>query len=212
MRREPLELQGMSRPAKFVDHVGKVLPDKVRQQEAIVQGRAPAHQFGRIGGLPKSRNHGAQQQLLHQAHPRMRRHLEAAHLDQPQPSRAESGEYSLSMQNSARCVLPVRSTSKWRNNRSTSQGAQNLLGHDLLAGDFQFVQAVVPGFVHARGLARRPDELPGEQIRQRRMIVPIRHQAAEQVGPAQDRTIGRGSLRRTRCGCRRRCPYAGRRA
>ena len=35
-------------------------------------------------------------------------------VSQPPPSRpvAESGEYSLSMQNSARCVLPVRSTRK----------------------------------------------------------------------------------------------------
>jgi len=39
--------------------------------------------------------------------PRMRRHLEGAHLQQAAPAARESGEYSLSMQNSARCVLPV---------------------------------------------------------------------------------------------------------
>jgi hypothetical protein len=44
------------------------------------------------------------------------------------PSRpeAESGEYSLSMQNSARCVSPVTSTSTWRSARSTSQGGAAL--------------------------------------------------------------------------------------
>ncbi len=36
---------------------------------------------------------------------------------------AVSGEYSLSMQNSARWVLPVRSTSRLRSRRSTSHGA-----------------------------------------------------------------------------------------
>ena len=35
---------------------------------------------------------------------------------------ALSGEYSLSMQNSARWVLPVRSTSRWRSARSTTHG------------------------------------------------------------------------------------------
>jgi hypothetical protein len=33
-----------------------------------------------------------------------------------------SGEYSLSMQNSARCVLPVTSINKLRSSRSSSQG------------------------------------------------------------------------------------------
>ena len=33
-----------------------------------------------------------------------------------------SGEYSLSMQNSARCVLPVTSISRLRSSRSTSHG------------------------------------------------------------------------------------------
>ena len=62
---------------------------------------------------------------------------------------------------------------------------------DLLEGDLQLVEAVVPGFVDPRRLARRPDEHAREQVRQRRMVVPVGDQAAEQVGPAQDRAVGR---------------------
>ena len=32
---------------------------------------------------------------------------------------------------------------------------------------------------------------PAEQVRQRRMVVPVADQAAQQVGPAQKRTVGR---------------------
>ena len=39
---------------------------------------------------------------------------------------AMSGEYSLSMQNSARCVLPVTSISRWRKTRSTSHGGHGV--------------------------------------------------------------------------------------
>ena len=61
--------------------------------------------------------------MLHQAHARVRRHLEGAELDQARGGRSpSSGEYSLSMQNSARCVLPVTSISRLRNRRSTSHG------------------------------------------------------------------------------------------
>ena len=81
------------------------------------------------------------------------------------------GEYSLSMQNSARCVLPVTSTSRLRNRRSTSQG-----GDVALVGlpgiccerDLQLVEAVVARLVDARRLAGRADEQAGEQVRQRR--------------------------------------------
>ena len=70
-------------------------------------------------------------------------------------------------------------------------GRAMLLARKLLTGNLQFVQAVVPGFVHPRRLTRRPDERAGKQIRQRRMIVPIRHQAAEQVGTPEHRALGR---------------------
>ena len=49
----------------------------------------------------------------------------------------------------------------------------------LLEGDFELVERVVPRFIHARALRGRTDEGAGKQIRQRRMILPIRDQAAQ---------------------------------
>ena len=62
---------------------------------------------------------------------------------------------------------------------------------NLLKRDFKFVQTVVPGLVDPRRLARRADERSAEQIRQRRMVVPIGQQRAEQVGAAEKRAVGR---------------------
>ena len=78
------------------------------------------------------------------------------------PSRplVESGEYSLSMQNSARCVLPVTSTSRWRKTRSTSQGGAAAAVGNLAEGDLHLVKAVVPRLVQPRRLAVGPTNRP----------------------------------------------------
>ena len=51
--------------------------------------------------------------------------------------------------------------------------------------DFEFVKRIVPRLVHARRLARRADEQAAEHPTQRRMILPIRQQRTQQIGPAQ---------------------------
>ena len=61
----------------------------------------------------------------------------------------------------------------------------------LLERELELVQRVVPRFVDARRLARRADEEPGEEIRERRMMLPVRDQAAQQIGPAQERAVRR---------------------
>ena len=109
----------------------------------------------------------------------------------PRRPAAVSGENSLSMQNSARWVLPVTSTSRLRNTRSTSQGGVALAGLDLAEGDLQLVQRVVARLVDARVLAGRADEQAGEQVGQRRVVVPVADQALQQVGPAQQRRFVR---------------------
>ena len=77
VRREPRFLQGKPGLAHFVKHVLEVLLDEVRQHEAIVQLRAPAHQLRGVGRLPEAGDQAAEQQLLHQTHAGMRRHLES---------------------------------------------------------------------------------------------------------------------------------------
>ena len=96
------------------------------------------------------------------------------------------------MQNSARCVLPVTSTSRCRSARSTSQGGVAAVRRrQLRERDLELVDAVVPRLVDARRLARRADEQSREQVRQRRVVVPVGDQAAQQIGPAQERAVGR---------------------
>ncbi len=85
------------------------------------------------------------------------------------------------MQNSDRCVFPVRSTSRWRSNRSTihdgtAAAPSNTTVNKILArGEFclsaqlsernlEFVQRVCTALVYPGRLAGGPDELPGEQI------------------------------------------------
>ena len=109
----------------------------------------------------------------------------------PSRPRSESGLNSLSMQNSARWVLPVRSTSRWRNRRSTSHGGDVVaLTVELAERDLELVEGVVAGLVDARRLAGRADEPAGEQVRQRRVVLPVGDQAAQQVGAAQQRAVG----------------------
>ena len=66
----------------------KVLRDEMRQHEAVVQLRAPADERLLVRRLPEPRDERAQQQLLRQAHARVRRHLERAQLHQPLPAAA----------------------------------------------------------------------------------------------------------------------------
>ena len=63
---------------------------------------------------------------------------------------------------------------------------------------FNFVERIVARFIHTRMLACRPDEQPAEQKRKRWMVLPVRDQAAQQIGPATAkalREIGRASCR-----------------
>ena len=96
------------------------------------------------------------------------------------------------MQNSARCVLPVTSTSTFRNRRDRPATAEPVFAgiSSGLERDLQLVQRVVPRLVDARMLAGRADEQAREQVRQRRVVVPVAHEAAQQIGPPQERAVG----------------------
>ena len=96
------------------------------------------------------------------------------------------------MQNSARCVLPVTSVSRLRNSavdQPRRAVARAGLRH-LAERDLELVDAVLARLVDARRLARGSDEQPREEVRERRMVQPVADQAAQQVGPAQERAVG----------------------
>ena len=193
----------------------EILLDEVRQHEAVVQFGAPARQpRGLVGRAARSAPPAsaaaaaAPGSCAHAAASRRR----AAPAGRSRPV-GPSGEYSLSMQNSARCVLPVTSISRLRNSRSTSHGGHSLARRrQLLERDLELVQRVVARLVDARRLRGRADEQAREQVRQRGMVVPVGDQAAQQIGAAQERRVRRRSRRRARSDCRRRCRCAGRRA
>ena len=98
------------------------------------------------------------------------------------------------MQISARWVLPVTSTSRLRNSRSTSHsgGLAVARRRHVRERDLELVEAVVARLVDARRLAGRADEQAGEQVGQRRMALPVEHEALQQVGPAQERRVRPG--------------------
>src|SRR5262249_55212573 len=64
---------------------------------------------------------------------------------------------------------------------------------DLFERDLELVQRIVARLVDARRLARRSEEEPTEEIRQRRMIEEVAEGAPEGGGTAQDRAV-RGRL------------------
>ena len=105
------------------EHVVEIELDEVGQHEAIVQLGAPAHRGAPGTAVPRTARPGcaaaaAARGSCARAAASRRRASPAARGVRT----VLSGEYSLSMQNSARCVLPVTSVSRWRNTRSTSQG------------------------------------------------------------------------------------------
>ncbi len=61
----------------------------------------------------------------------------------------------------------------------------------LLERDFEFVQPLDAAFVDARRLAGGADEHAGEQIRQRRVVLPVGDQAGQHIGAAQEGAVGR---------------------
>ncbi len=90
VRREPILLDREAGCLQFLEHFLKILRHEVRQHESIVQRRAPAHQRRSVRLVPEPGDQCPHQQLLRQAHPRVRRHFEAAELDQSQPARGTS--------------------------------------------------------------------------------------------------------------------------
>ena len=87
MRREPARVELVAGAVHVVDDVDEVVPDVKRQHELIVQLGTPAHEVFGVGLAPKTRDERQQQQLLHEAHARVRRHLEGAELDEAEPAR-----------------------------------------------------------------------------------------------------------------------------
>src|SRR5262249_51503933 len=57
--------------------------------------------------------------------------------------------------------------------------------------DLELVELAVARLVDARVLRRRPDEEAGEGVRERRVVLPVAEEAAEEVRAAEERAVER---------------------
>ena len=163
---------------------------------------------------PEPRDQRAQQQLLRQAHPRVRRHLERAHLEQAAAARRAVRRVEL-VDAELGAMRVAGDVGQQVTEQPIDEPGRNGTARPPVVcaeRDLELVDAVVPGLVDARRLAGRADEEAGEQIRQRRMVVPVRQQAAQQIRAAAGTDCPPASRRRARSDCRRRCRRDGRRS
>src|SRR5262249_53114171 len=82
---KPLRIEVIAGAAKTFQNVEKVVPNEVRQHESVVQGRTPTYRRAALWLAPEPGDQRAQEQLLRQAHARVRRHFERAELYEAQP-------------------------------------------------------------------------------------------------------------------------------
>ncbi len=190
VRREPFGLERVAVAPQIVDDVAEVAGDEVRQHEAIVQLGSPANQRLIVGSLPEAGNERAQEQLLRQAHARMRRHLKRAQFDESLP--AAAGFRRVELVDAELGAMRVAGQIDEQMPEHAIDDPRPRLAPvvDLGEGDLELVQRVVAAFVDARMLTGRSEEEAREEVRQRRVIVPVAKQAAQQIGPAQERTVG----------------------
>ena len=191
VRREPVELERIPGIAQIVDDVLEIRLAEVRQHPAVVDVRAPADEVVRVGLLPEFGDESAQEQMLRETHARVRRHFEGAHLDETQATGAAVGRVELvdaelgavGVAAGINEQIPEEPVGKPRRNRLAARETD--LTIELLKGDFEFVEGVIASLIHARRLRGRADEKAAEDPAQRRMILPVGDERAEQIRTAQ---------------------------
>ena len=119
----------------------------------------------------------------------MRWHLKSAQLDQPQPPGGTVGRVELVDTDLRAVRVPSDIDQQVAEDAVDDPRRHRLSFGDLFASDLQLVDRIADPFIDPRRLARRADELTGEEVRQRRMIVPIADQAPQQIGSAQERAV-----------------------
>ncbi len=145
----------------------------------------------RYGLFPQMRDQGAKQEVLREAHPRMRRHFKRAHFQQAQAARGGVRRVQL-VDAELGAVRAARRVDEQVSEDAVHQPRRDgAMIRNLLKRDFHFVDLIVASLVDARRLACGSDKESAEEIRQRGMVVPVADQAAQQSGISQDGRIGR---------------------
>ncbi|CAB4899819.1 unannotated protein [freshwater metagenome] len=175
-------------PADITDH-------EVRQHVSTVQVGTVPNQWCFERGIPESRDHRAHEQGLHHRHLMMRRHLESAKFEQTEPAAGGVGAVQLvdaelgtvRVPGDVGEQVPQRPIDDPRRCRTVSTG-QTL---DLAERNLELVERLLTTFVGSGGLRGGTDESTREQVRQRRVTLPVCQQRHQQVRSAQHRRIGR---------------------
>ena len=162
-RIKPAGLEGDAVRAQIGRHVGDVLDQEVRQQVSPVQVRAVPDQRGAQRFVPEPRHQRAHQQRLHHRHAQMRRHLEAAQLQEAEPAARAVGAVELvdaelgamGVAGDVGEQVPQRAVGhpgvRWRAWRRSQAG-------DLGERDLEFVERLGAALVDPRRLRRGADE------------------------------------------------------
>ena len=159
------------------------------QEERVVQAGAPAHERPRVGLGPEPSDQRSQQRGLHQRHPGVRRHLEATHLQQAEPAPLAVGAVEL-VDAELGAVGVARDVGEQVPEQPVHQPRLRLLAVardplQLGEGDLELVERLVAALVHPGRLAGGPDEASAEDVGQRRVVLPVGDQAAQEVRAAQ---------------------------
>ena len=144
--------------------------------------RPPRHERTPVRLLPELHDQGAQERHLRQAHAGVRRHLEAAKLDEAlapggRVQRMELVDTELGAMGVA-CQIGQETTQRTIDQRRRDR----LL--DLFEASFELPQAAGAALVDPRCLRSCSDERSREQIRERRVVLPVGDERAQKIGPA----------------------------
>ena len=191
--RKPVGLDRVAEATQLLHHVAQVLPDEVRQHEAVVQLGAPSLQARRpVRLLPEARHQRTHQQLLSEAHAGVRRHLEGTHLEQAEPAGRAVGRVQL-VDAELGAVGVAGDVDEQVAHQPIDEprrrGMAPCIARDageFGEGDLDLVDRIVARLVDARRLAGRADEEAAEQVAERRVVVPVADHAREQIGAPQE--------------------------
>src|SRR5450432_1606278 len=124
-RREPFAGERVAKRSEFARDVMDVGSDIVRQQPTVVQRGAQRISLPSYGCCQKRATSVRSRSICTALIRACGGISKARNSNSPSRPVAESGEYSLSIENSERCVLPVRSVNRWRSSRSVNQGSDS---------------------------------------------------------------------------------------
>ena len=191
VRTEPLCFERQAGLPQVGYHSLEIGPQEVRQHEPVVQRSAPSYQPLPVGLLPEPRDQRAYEQLRARLMRACGAISNARNSTRPEPAHRALGRVELvdadlcAMRVSADIDEEIAKQPVDQPGRNRSARVRKLLKRDL-----EFIEGFVPRLVRARRLTGRPDELAREHVGQRRMVLPKRDNAGQQVRPSQEGAVG----------------------